>query len=488
MVEDFSATGLPGTQVVKVSGSSVTDVVNTYNANPNVLYAEPDYLISLPPDQPVRVAETNQLFGIAATSVPNDPEYSLEWGLKNAGQSPFNGKSGADIKAPQAWSITKGSSSVIIAIVDTGVEYTHPDLAGNIWRNSGEIANNGIDDDKNGYIDDTCGWNFVGKNNKPMDDNGHGTHCAGIIAAVGNNNIGGTGVCWTARIMPLKFLSSTGNGYVSDAISAILYANRMGAHVISNSWGGTQYTQALKDAIDASNAVVACAAGNSGANTDSTPQYPSAYSSNNIIAVAATDCNDKLASFSNYGVSSVDIGAPGVTIRSTYKGGQYKYLSGTSMATPFVSGVAGLVKAANPKMNKAEIKARILSSVDPLSTLSGKVSSGGRLNAAKALGSSTSGTPTPTLTPIPTPTQSGPLTASFLASPVTGTKPLTVQFIDTSVGKPAAWAWNFGDGSVSYQKNPVNTYKKKGVYSVRLTISGGGKMSTIYKSRYIIVK
>jgi subtilisin family serine protease len=261
----------------------------------------------------------------------------------------------------------------------------------------------------------------------------------------------------------------------------------MGANVISNSWGGSQYSQALKDAIDASGAVVVCAAGNSGVNTDSKPQYPSAYTSSNIMAVAATDSNDNLASFSNYGVASVDIGAPGVNIRSTYKGGQFKYLTGSSMATPFVSGVAGLVKALYPGMSNSEIKNRILSSVDKLSSLNGKVLSGGRVNAARALGYSTT-SPTPTVTPTPAPTQtSGTLTASFLASPLSGKKPLKVQFIDTSNGKPTSWYWNFGDGGISYQKNPVYYFRNKGVYSVRLTIYGGGKTSTIYKSRLITV-
>jgi subtilisin family serine protease len=485
VMTDYSAGGIPGMQVVKVQGKSVNEAIQEYEKNPSVLYAEPDYLISLYPENPVMVAATGENLAIAAARVPNDPEFSLQWGMKNSGQAPFYGTSGADIRAPDAWGRTSGSSSVVIAVVDTGVDYTHPDLAANIWRNNGEIANNGVDDDRNGYIDDVKGWNFVSRNNDPMDDNGHGTHCAGSIAAVGNNNIGITGLCWNARIMPLKFLSSSGNGYVSDAISAILYANRKGAHVISNSWGGTQYTQALKDAIDASPAVVVCAAGNSGKNTDTNPQYPSSYTSSNIISVAATDYTDKLAGFSNYGSSSVDVAAPGVTIRSTYKGSQYQYLSGTSMATPYVSGLAGLLKAANPGMSNSRIKSQILSTVDSISSLYGKVGTGGRINAAKALGSS-SVSPTPTYTPSPTPTQMpGILKASFIASPLLGRTPLTVQFRDISTGNPTSWAWNFGDGGYSYSKNPQHIFRKSGAYSVRLTISGSGRMSTIYKSRLI---
>ncbi len=481
VMTDYSEAGIPGMQVVQVKGVPVAKAIQEYNSNPNVLYAEPDYLVSLPPEQADKVSGKSESFEIASMRTPNDPDYPLQWGLKNTGQAPFYGKSGADIKAPDAWGTTTGSSSIVIAVVDTGVDYTHPDLAANIWKNSGEIPNNGIDDDRNGYVDDVRGWNFVSSNNNPMDDHGHGTHCAGSIAAVGNNNLGITGVCWNARIMPLKFLNASGNGRVSDAISAILYANRMGAQVISNSWGGTQYTQALKDAIDASPAVVVCAAGNSGQNSDQYPQYPAALSSSNIISVAATDYKDNLAGFSNYGTSSVDLAAPGVNIRSTYKNSQYQYLSGTSMATPYVSGVAGLLKAANPSMTKYQIRDKILNTVDRLSSLSGKVATGGRLNAAAAVGSVS---PTPTVTPTPTP-QPGVLSASFLASPVSGRIPLRVQFIDTSIGQPATWAWNFGDGGYSYQKNPIYTFTKKGAYSVRLTISRSGKMSTAYKSRYI---
>ena len=485
VMADYSQAGLPGMQVVQVKGTTVKEAIKEYSANPNVLYAEPDYLVTLPPEQADKITSTVQSVEMASTRTPNDPEFPYQWGLKNTGQSPAYGKSGADIKAQNAWGTTTGSSAVIIAVVDTGVDYSHPDLAANIWTNSGEIPNNRIDDDRNGYVDDVRGWNFYSKTNNPMDDHGHGTHCAGSTAAVGNNNIGIAGVCWNAKIMPLKFLGASGNGKVSDAISAILYANRMGATVISNSWGGAQYTQALKDAIDASPAVVVCASGNSGQNSDSLPQYPAAYTSNNIISVAATDSKDNLASFSNYGPSSVDLAAPGALIRSTYLNRGYQYLSGTSMATPYVSGVAGLLKAKNPSMTRTQIRDRILNSVDKLSSLSGKVATGGRLNAASAIGSSVS--PTPTVTPVPT-QQPGVLTASFIASPLSGRSPLYVQFVDTSIGQPSNWAWNFGDGGYSYQKNPIHAYKKKGVYSVRLTISKAGKMSTAYKSRYITVR
>jgi len=201
-------------------------------------------------------------------------------------------------------------------VVDSGVKYDHEDLVGNIWSNPGEALNGG-DTDGNGYVDDIRGWDFVDNDNDPMDYDSHGTHVAGTIAAVGDNGLGVTGVCWTAKIMPIRGLDAAGSGLTSNLISAIEYANANGAHVINNSWGGGGYSQSLKNAIDASSAVVVCAAGNSNVNTDTTPHYPSSYESTNIISVAATDQNDNRALFSNYGVTSVDVGAPGVNIYST---------------------------------------------------------------------------------------------------------------------------------------------------------------------------
>jgi len=532
----LSTAGIPGMQVVQVTTSTLDEAIEAYKNSPDVLYVEPDYKISLSPIEKTGKSAEAGSMSISSAAYPNDPAYPYLWGLHNTGQAPFYGTADADIDAPDAWAITTGSPSVIVAVVDTGVDYTHPDLAANIWQNPQEIIN-GIDDDGNGYIDDVRGWNFVSKNNDPMDDNGHGTHCAGTIAAVGNNGIGIAGTAWNVKIMPLKFLNAQGSGYVSDAISAILYANQKGAAVISNSWSGTGYTQSLKDAIDASSAVVVCAAGNSGANADTSPQYPAAFSSSNILSVAATDYNDKLASFSNYGATSVDLAAPGVSIYSTTKSGSYQYLSGTSMATPHVSGVAALLKSQNPSMSATQIRSRIISSVDAISSLSGKVASGGRLNAAKALGMTPTPTPsptytpyptvtptitptptpsptytpyptvtptktptptpsptytpyptvTPTITPTPTPTPGSQLSAAFYAAPTYGRTPLRVQFIDQSYGNPNRWTWSFGDGSFSYQKNPYHTYIRKGTYSVRLTVYRGAATSTIYKQRLITV-
>jgi len=482
VMADFSPMGISGMQIIRPPDNlTLEETISEYANQPDVLYAEFDRIISLSPNETVDLVTNSESSSVSSSVTPNDPGYSLQWGLYNSGQSPFYGTVGADIDAPIAWNTTTGSD-VVVAVVDTGVYYTHEDLADNIWTNSGEIAGNGIDDDGNGYIDDVRGWNFYSDTNNPIDDNGHGTHCAGIIAAVGYNGVGVTGVNWNAKIMPLKFLDSSGSGYTSDAISAILYANAMGAKVISNSWGGSGVSRALKDAIDASSAVVVCAAGNDAENIDTTPLYPASYNSSNIIAVAATDYNDKLASFSNYGPKSVDIAAPGVTIRSTYKNNQYAYLSGTSMATPFVSGVAALVSATNSSLSNAEIKEKILNSVDAISSLNGKVTSNGRLNAANAVESASDGDDQD-------PDDStDDLTVSFTAAPKSGNAPLPVQFVDTSSVGETGWNWNFGDGTSSIMKNPRHIYQNRGSYSVTLKITKGDMSGTMTKTGFITIK
>jgi len=270
-------------------------------------------------DPNIEHVEPNYIYHATMTVTPNDTHFGELWGLHNTGQN-VNGTSGtedADMDAPEAWDITTGDGSVVVAVIDTGVDYNHPDLSANIWTNQGETAGNGVDDDENLKIDDVRGWDFVDNDNNPMDSDGHGTHVAGTIAAVGNNNKGVTGVSWTTKIMPLRVLNTEGWGFGNNIISAIEYANEKGAHVINLSLGGGDYDQFLKDAIDASPAVVVCAAGNSALNNDSTPHYPSSYASANLIAVAATDQDDNLAPFSCYGAASVDVAAPGVNIFST---------------------------------------------------------------------------------------------------------------------------------------------------------------------------
>ncbi len=334
----------------------------------------------------VKYAELNALRYISVT--PNDARFPDLWGLNNTGQT--GGTFDADIDAPEAWNIITGNSKMVVADIDTGLDMTHPDIAANVYTNPGEIAGNGIDDDGNGYVDDVHGWDFAHNDNDPSDTDascgGHGTHTAGTIGAVGNNGIGVTGVNWNVQIMPLKvfktFFGFFCSASTSDIISAVNYATSMGVRVSNNSYGSTSPTQAEYDAIQASNSVFVAAAGNDGKNTDFAPQYPSAYNLPNIISVAATDKNDGLAGFSNFGVKSVDLAAPGVNILSTTPNNTYSFFSGTSMATPHVTGAVTLLMAKDPTLTVNEVKWRILAGVDPASL---PVGTGGRLNINNTL-------------------------------------------------------------------------------------------------------
>jgi subtilase family protein/fervidolysin-like protein len=343
-------------------------------------------------DDRVRYAEPNELIHLDA--LPNDPFFNRLWGLNNTGQTVqgLTGSPDADIDAPEAWDITTGSNAVTVAVVDTGVDGSHPDLASQMWINSGENCSgcrtDGIDNDGNGYVDDWRGWDFVNDDNNPTDDHGHGTHVAGTIGASGNNGVGVTGVNWQVRLMPLKVLSAAGSGTTADAVSAVLYAADKGADVMNNSWGGDTYSQALADAIavaDDHNSLFVAAAGNSSNDNDASPDYPSSYANPNVIAVAATEHRDALAWFSSYGRRSVDLGAPGLNIYSTWPGGSYQFETGTSMAAPHVTGAAALVKAAFPNASDLGIKTLLLSSVDPNASLASVTSTGGRLNVATAV-------------------------------------------------------------------------------------------------------
>ncbi len=358
-----------GLTLVKVrSGMSMDAARARLQASAGVRYAEPDYRVQ-------------------ATVLPDDPRFPELYGLHNTGQT--GGTPDADIDAPEAWDRQTGTD-VVVAVIDTGLDYNHEDIVGNVWTNPGEIPGNGIDDDNNGYVDDVRGWDFVNNDNDPFDDNDHGTHVSGTIAAVGNNGIGVTGVNWSARIMPLKFLSARGSGSTADAISALDYAVMMGARISNNSWGGGAFSQALYDAIAAAQAaghLFVAAAGNDGVNTDVTPSYPASYDLDNIVSVAATDDNDALAGFSNFGAVTVDLGAPGVSILSTTPANTYSSFSGTSMATPHVAGTAALLLAADPTLDVVALKAALLDSVDAVAALAGLTVSGGRLNAANALAS-----------------------------------------------------------------------------------------------------
>ncbi|MBI3449432.1 MAG: choice-of-anchor D domain-containing protein [Acidobacteria bacterium] len=352
-------------------GLSTEEAIARLRRNPKVEYAEPDYVVQ-------------------TAIAPNDPGYPQLYGLHNAGQT--GGKPGADIHAEQAWDLTTGSRGALVAVIDTGIDLHHPDLEANIWTNPGEIPGNGIDDDGNGLIDDVHGWDFANDDNDPSDDNGHGTHVSGTIGAIGDNGVGVVGVCWQVSIVPLKFLDASGSGFTSNAIRAIDYATSLHVRVMSNSWSGSQFTSALLEAIQsaaAADILFVAAAGNNGTNDDAIPAYPAAYDAPNIIAVAATDDNDEKASFTNYGPTTVDIAAPGVDILSTVPGG-YGFKSGTSMATPMVSGAAALLFGAAPSLSALAARDLLLVKADPLPSLTGFIATGARLNAfAPLLGQDT---------------------------------------------------------------------------------------------------
>lgn len=363
-------------------------VAAEYAALPEVEYAEAVETISL--DDPAAPPSITGFLSDAETGLPNDPMLGEQWALINKGQR--EGKDKADIGALAAWGRTQGSDSVVVAVLDSGVDYTHPDLSENMWMRPDSVEP--YEDEDLGTIDDVHGFNAVENARDPMDENGHGTHCAGIIGAVGNNGEGIAGVNWKVEIMPLKFMGSGGYGTTKDAVEAINYVidrKRAGVNVrvISASWGSTVRSRALQDVIrkagDAGILFVA-AAGNSSADTDRRPHYPSSYDLPNVMAVAALNRRDELAGFSNYGAKSVHIAAPGAEILSTWLKGDYREASGTSMATPVVSGVAALVLSVSPDLSVKELRERLLGSVDKLDALSGKVSSGGRINAARAVG------------------------------------------------------------------------------------------------------
>ncbi len=324
-------------------------------ARGDVEYAEPNYIAH-------------------AARIPNDPSYSLQWGLATVG-------------APAAWDVITGSEDIIIAVVDSGVDYTHPDLSSRMWQNTGEIAGNGIDDDGNGYIDDVRGWNFLSRTNDPMDDYEHGTHVAGIAAAATDNLTGISGMTWKNKVMALKFLGSSGTGPISLSIEAVQYAVKNGAKIINNSYTGGGFLRSMYSTISAANeagVLMICAAGNEYNNNDSNPSYPANYGLPNVISVGATDSTDGWAAFSNYG-NTVHIAAPGKDILSTIPSNRYVTRNGTSMAAPMVSGAAALLLGLNPQMTAAEVRTLLLNSVDIRSSLYGKVSTSGRLNVQKAL-------------------------------------------------------------------------------------------------------
>lgn len=358
-----SSLGTDGLYEVNLSeGVTPEEAISALEAHPGVAYAHPDFTVSL-----------------AAT--PNDPAFNSLWGMHNTGQT--GGTPDADIDATEAWDIRTDASEIVVAVIDTGIDYTHPDLAANMWVNEGEIAGDGIDNDDNGFVDDVHGYDFVNDDGDPMDDHNHGTHVAGTIGAVGDNGVGVAGVAWNVQLMGVKFLGANGSGSLANAIKAINYTTQMNADISNNSWGGGGFVQSLQDAINSftsNGGIFTAAAGNHGGNNDTGGFYPANYE--NVVAVAASDHNDTKANFSGFGVNTVEVAAPGVSIRSTVPGGGYSNFSGTSMATPMVSGVLAILQAEFPAETDAEILDRMYMSTDPILT---DVTTHGRVNLFNAL-------------------------------------------------------------------------------------------------------
>ncbi len=359
--------------------------LKSVNSLSYVEYAEPNFIYTINPISNIQVNYVEQ----RTFDYPNDERFDELWGLHNTGEE-LNSVAGADVAAKAAWGLTIGSPEIKIAVIDTGVNYTHPDLINNIWTNQAELNGTaGVDDDGNGYVDDIHGYDFANKDGDPMDDNGHGSHCSGTIGAIQNNGIGVAGVMGNVSIVGVKFLTGSGSGTTASAIESIDYARKLGVHVMSNSWGGGGFSAALKESIEKARdagIIFAAAAGNSRGNNDTKPVYPSSYKVDNIISVAAHDIKDQLASFSCYGKRTVHVAAPGVNILSTWTKGKYKSISGTSMATPHVSGVLGLFLAYSSEgLTPAEVIERVMITSVPTNTYKPKLISGGRINAYNLL-------------------------------------------------------------------------------------------------------
>jgi len=362
---------VPGLEVADPRpGTTVAEAVAELRDAPGVLYAEPD--------RPRH-----------AFVVPNDPLFAEQWALRNTGRpvGATTGPAGIDIAAPRAWDRTTGSPAVTVAVVDSGLDLAHPDLAPNVWTNRAEASGaRGVDDDRNGFVDDARGWDWAEGDADPDDGNGHGTHVAGILGARGGDGRGIAGTAWSSSILPLRALDASGAGYVSDVISAYAYAARAGVRVVNASLGGADESRAERDVLAAADDVLfVTAAGNTGTDNDAQATFPCSYELPNVVCVAASDRNDGLAAFSSFGARSVDLAAPGVDIVSTWRGRQYVLLDGTSMAAPFVSGAAALALALRPDLTPAQVRDLLVGSARRVPGLAGRVVSGGRLDAAALL-------------------------------------------------------------------------------------------------------
>lgn len=458
---------LNGFVTQKISGQDIVVVKKA------VFQTNDSAVKSLNENPMVEIAEPNFIYRI--NKAPSDPMYAQTWGLGNVGQSdPKNqvGVAGIDINAERAWEIQTGTREKIIAVIDTGIDHTHPDLVDNMWQNEAEAkGTTGVDDDNNGVVDDIYGYNAITNSGNSKDDQGHGSHCAGTIGARANNGIGVAGVNWNVRMMSVKFLDAGGSGSLADAIKAIDYATKMGAHVMSNSWGGGGFSQTLLDSIERSNAagaVFIAAAGNEYNNNDNSPTYPSTYQVANVISVAAIDNRGAKADFSNYGKKTVHLGAPGVNVMST-TGGGYKSYSGTSMATPHVAGVAALLWANEPNLTATEIKARLVATTRPLASMKGKTRTGGMVDAYGAL--------TNTQAPPDVNDPSNWATVAMDFKSESPYKPNTNQTFELSVPGAKEFAIYFDKFEVESGYDFVTIYDSKGAVVQKMTGSLGESFS-----------
>ncbi len=383
----FSTFGLTASREIKLSyqklnvfkvqegEKSLTGAIAALKSNPEVEYAEPNYIYSaavMPKEKSFAQKRLEKSpFAETLSATPDDPSFGQLWGLRNTGSNEPQGKAGvegADVNAMKAWDITKGARNIRIAIIDTGIDYNHPDLKAN--------------------VDKEHGYNFANDSKDAMDDNGHGTHCAGTIGALHDNKVGVAGVMSEVTMIPVKFLDAGGSGTLEAAVKSIDYATNLNVDLMSNSWGGGGRSEALYEAIQRAadkGIIFTAAAGNSSSNNDSTPSYPASYDVANVVSVAALTAQNDLAYFSSYGRNSVHIAAPGHNILSTVKGGGYEIMSGTSMATPHVSGVLGLLLSKEGRMPFAQMRERLTMTGVPVAALRGKTQTASRIDAYNLL-------------------------------------------------------------------------------------------------------
>jgi subtilisin family serine protease len=469
--DEVETVGRRGARRIRSRRLGTREMLQALRNNPDVDYAEPNYIIRL-------------------TAVPNEPWFGSLWGLFNSGQI-VNGSAGvpgADIDAPGAWAYTTGSRANVVGVIDTGIDYNHPDLAANIWSAPRAFSVT------IGGLTITCGagthgFNAILNSCNPMDDHSHGTHVAGTIGAVGNNGVGVAGVSWVASMMGLKFLSAGGSGATSDAIKAIEFAIQAKAalgidanvRILSNSWGGGGHSIALGNQIEAANTadmLFVAAAGNAGTNNDVVPHWPSSYPNANVVSVASSTNRDVRSSFSNYGVVSVDLAAPGSNILSTVPNGGYVSYSGTSMATPHVAGAAALVLGECP-MDTASLKSLLLSTVDLPAALAGFTQTGGRLDVNTAIQACRAAVGPPAIT-VDTLLVSPGGTISFAVANGPGNATDWIGFYAAGAADNAYQQWRFLNGTQSLPASgrrnaslQLTAPLTPGTYEIRWFSNGG---------------